>query len=227
MAPFRGRYPLGLPRPLQRLGAIPGLSKLEGPQDRQEGRGGAFGAYLDLVRRARAGDPQAMEELVDRLRCVRRFLAFRNASYGRPLDAQELEDTLQETLLALWRKLDQYAGDGALEAWAYRFSCLEILKRIQAQERQPMLIEECHDAVPEPHDHGAEPGESEHVYLALERLGAQAEVVRLKHFETLTFEQIATRLGLPANTVKTRYYRSMERLRDVLRAIERTSEEGA
>jgi len=172
------------------------------------------------VRRARAGEPRARAELVERLRCVRRFLHHRNSTYGDPLDVQELEDTLQNTLLALWRKLDQYAGEGSLEAWAYRFSCLEVLKRIQAKDRRPSLLEDLREAPPEPQQTAPAPSEAERVYLALERLGEAADVLRLKHLEGLTFDQIAERLGLNANTARTRYYRAMERLRTLLSATE-------
>jgi NAD(P)-dependent dehydrogenase (short-subunit alcohol dehydrogenase family) len=44
----------------------------------------------------------------------------------------------------------------------------------------------------------------------------EADVIRMKHFEDLTFEEIGTRLGNSINTVKTRYYRGISRLLDRL-----------
>jgi len=41
-------------------------------------------------------------------------------------------------------------------------------------------------------------------------------IVTLKHFDGLTFAQIAPHVDLVLNTVKTRYYRSLDRLRVIL-----------
>ena len=51
-------------------------------------------------------------------------------------------------------------------------------------------------------------------YMGLSMLSpGESEVIRLKHFAQMTFEEIAERLGISANTAKTRYYRGLERLR--------------
>jgi RNA polymerase sigma-70 factor (ECF subfamily) len=150
---------------------------------------------------------------------VRRFLAARNAALGRPLAPDELEDTVQSTLLALWTKLGTFAGTGSLEAWAYRFSYLELLSRLQTQRRRPRSIEEL-GGVPELERlPGRDPFEHERLHLALERLDARAaEVLRLRNLDDLSFEEIAARERSPVNTVKTRYYRALERLRGLLGA---------
>jgi RNA polymerase sigma-70 factor (ECF subfamily) len=174
---------------------------------------------LDLVRRTLAGDLAAVEEWLERLGCVRRFLAAKNASLGRRLSSDELEDTIQNTLLALWKKRDTFAGYGSLEAWAYRFSCLEWLNRLQLLRQRPRSLEE-----PELENENelaarpdADPFEYERLYLALERIEEPAVgLLRSKHLDALTFEEIATRDGVSANTVKTRYYRALEKLRALL-----------
>ena len=89
-----------------------------------------YPADLELVRRTLQGEPSAVEEYLERMHCVRRFLAAKNKAVGTPLSSQELEDTIQSTLLALWKKLASFAGHGSLESWAYRFSHLELLNRL-------------------------------------------------------------------------------------------------
>ncbi len=174
-----------------------------------------------LVQAAIRRDPEAVDALLKRIQCVRRILAFKNAQHGRPLGAAELDDLVQETLFAVWKKLDRYSGRGALEAWLYRFCFLEYMSRLRKLRRQPRLIDDLRtEDHPEP---AASPepmqGEYEDVYLGLERLGPpEADIIRLKHLEELTFEEIATRLGDSPNTVKTRYYRGLARLRDLLPA---------
>jgi RNA polymerase sigma factor (sigma-70 family) len=55
------------------------------------------------------------------------------------------------------------------------------------------------------------------LYICLFQLDARpAEVIQLKFFEELTFEQIGARLALPENTVKTHFYRGIQRIRSML-----------
>ena len=39
----------------------------------------------------------------------------------------------------------------------------------------------------------------------------------MKHFEELTFPEIGKRIGMPANTAKTRYYRGLAKLETLMR----------
>lgn len=192
---------------------------------REEGRhavGGAVphAADLELVRRVLRGEPAAEGAFLARMTCARRFLAYKNASFGAPLGGHELEDTLQSVLLAVWRKLGEYSGAGTLEAWVYRFVYLELVSRVHALDRRPAdlhaLSQEAEPvaearAVPDPL-------ECERLYRGLERLEPlAAEIIRLKHLEACTFEELSARLAIPVNTAKTRYYRGMEKLRQLLR----------
>ena len=121
---------------------------------------------------------------------------------------------VQETLCSLWRRLDSFEGLSSLETWAYRFCHLELLNRLRHRKRRPPELEPRED-------HPVDPGpptafEYEHVYEALDEIGAAARILRLKHFDHLTFEEIGRFLDLSTNTAKTQYYRSLNRLRTIL-----------
>lgn len=47
----------------------------------------------------------------------------------------------------------------------------------------------------------------------------EAEVIELKHFEGLSFTEVAARLSISSNSVKTRYYRGLRRLEQRLSPI--------
>lgn len=167
-----------------------------------------------------AGESGAVEAFVRRMSCARRFLTYKNASFGAPLGVHEVEDAVQSTLLAVWRKLDEYAGLGALEAWVARFAYLELMNRLHALDRRPLGLDRLgeDEHAREEREPRPDPFEREHLYRGLERLEADAaRIIRLKHLDDLTFESIAEQLTVPINTVKTRYYRGMERLRQLLR----------
>jgi RNA polymerase sigma-70 factor (ECF subfamily) len=86
-----------------------------------------------LVRRARAGDRAAFEELVrrhaDRLYAVvLRFVA----------DAGEAEEVTQETFLRAWRSIERFEGRSRFFTWLYRIGINEAKRR--AARRPPATV---------------------------------------------------------------------------------------
>lgn len=182
-------------------------------------RDSSHASDLDLTRRALAGEPLAVELLCRRLACVPAILRDRHARYGSPLRPEELEEIEQETLVALWAKLPVYEGRASLETWAFRFTVLELLKCLARRDRRRNYLaepDETLDATPDRED--PEPTlEPERLHAGLERLGPPAnDIIRMRHFEERSFEDIADAYGEPVNTIKARYYRGMERLKTLL-----------
>lgn len=170
---------------------------------------------LKLARDALAGSADARHEFVELMACVPKFLAVMNARMGRPFSDDALQDVVQETLVEIWRRLDSYAGLASLKTWAHRF-CQQVLSsRLRSVRRRPRSVEL--EVSSEP---GAELGSSldyEHVYQALERVDVLgARIVRHKHFDHLSFEEIARRLNLPPSSAKSHYQRTLARLREIL-----------
>ncbi len=190
--------------------------------DPVEGGAPAHDADRLLVERARAGEAAAVDALVERLGCARRFVLLHNQRSGGALGADEVEDTVQETLFAVWRKLDRYAGHGSLEAWVWRFAQLEFLTRLRTRRRLQRL-----DDQQLPDREAPELVPHERLYRSLERIPeAYASVIRLKHLEPATFEEVAARLAIPVNTAKTRYYRGLRLLRQILQGAQPELEGG-
>ena len=136
---------------------------------------------------------------------------------GRVGHAEDLDDLVQDTLVAIWRRLDSFAGQATLETWAYRFCQFQVANRLRARGRLPRQL--APDAVRDDPDETATLLDYDDVYRALERLPADdAAVVRLKHFGQRTFEEIATDLSISPNTAKSRYYRGLGRLKELLAA---------
>lgn len=125
----------------------------------------------------------------------------------------------QATIAALWAKLATYEGRASLETWAFRFTVLELLKSLARRDRQRQRAVDAEaelEHVPErePDEPTLEP---ERIHAGLEQLGPPAnEIIRLRHFEERSFEEISRAYGEPVNTIKARYYRGLERLRQLL-----------
>lgn len=175
---------------------------------------------LELVQALRRGQPAAIEGFVRRMRCVPLSLAAQNARLGKPLNAQDIEDVSQEVLVLIWSKLDTFAGLSTLETWVYRFTSFELMNALRRKRTRQRVGElESEPAVTPRDDSRTRLMEYEHLHRALERLDPkEADVIRLKHFQELTFEEIGERLSMPTNTAKTKYYRGLERLHEALRS---------
>jgi len=212
-----------MPRPPPERTEAP-LDETSGPPGdaNRSGKSPIHESDRNLVREAKRDRKNAVEQFIERMRCVPRMLAAMNSRSGRPLDDQELGDLVQETLAAIWKKLDEFAGHASLETWAYRFCAHEWANGVRRKARRPTLASECEEgALLRRSSHPEKgPGLADALDSGLERLReSEAAVIRCRHFEDLTFEEIARRLALSVNTVKTRYYRGLEKLRDHLAAF--------
>ena len=170
-------------------------------------------ADLRLVRDALRGERGACDQLVARLDCIPRILHHLNRRRGGYLTDDELAEATQDVLLAVWNKLERFDGESTLENWAYGFCTYQMMsafrtkrRRTHGELRDVVAGCEADPAVTLP-DHDA-------VQECLETLSAgQADVIRRKHFDQMTFEEIAARLAMPPTTAKSLYYRGLEQMR--------------
>ncbi len=132
------------------------------------------------------------------------------------LDHARAQDAVQEGFLRVWRRDKPEAVSKALLCRAVRTAALDILRsnrrRSQREENyateQPLFVET------------ASGGEfsSEEVQRALAKLPAeQREVVVLRLWNDLTIAGAAEALGIPPNTVASRYRLAISKLKQLLR----------
>lgn len=175
---------------------------------------------LELVRRVLTGDPSATEEFADRLQCVPKILRVLNRRTGGLLSRSEIADLGQDVALIAWRKLGTFEGHVELPAWLYRICLYELSNGKRRKHKTPSSLEELRESQGEsvsgistPRD----PFEHEGVHLALDRIGrVEAHIIRLKHFDGLSFSEIAGRETIAISTVKDRYYRGVSELKPLL-----------
>ena len=93
-----------------------------------------------MLTRARAGDGYAFRELTDPFRRELHLHCYRILG-----SIQDAEDTVQETLLAAWRGLEQFEGRASVRAWLYRIAtnrCLNVLRGRRRRPREvPAMVE--------------------------------------------------------------------------------------
>ncbi len=143
---------------------------------------------------------------------LRRYLA-------RRTDPAAVDDVLADTLLVMWRRLDDVPADAAL-AWCYGTArrCLANTRR--AEGRRASLLRRL-TAEPDPQTN---PVWAEHAYdeqpALLEALAAlpdaDRDVLRLWAWEQLEPREMAVVLGITANAASIRLHRAVKRLRHQL-----------
>lgn len=133
----------------------------------------------------------------------------------------QAEDIAQEAMLTLWRKADQFdPAKAAAATWAFtiarnlRVDALRRERRPEIDTSDPALVA---DDAPQADDAIARTQEDARLRDALTELPReQIEVVELSFFADKPHSVIASELGLPLGTVKSRLRLAMARLRTAL-----------
>src|SRR5262249_873668 len=145
--------------------------------------------------------------------------------------AQDAEDATQDAFVQIYRALPAAHLDLPLRPWIYRIlrnRCLDLLKRRRAVSFADLAGGEVDESGgPAVVDDNPLPDElAERADLQRLLTGAIAalappyrEVVALRYAADLQFGEIADVLGLPENTVKTRFQRAKSVLRLALRDL--------
>lgn len=163
----------------------------------------------------RTGDRDAEAAMAERLMILPRLLAETNRRRGRPLQGHDLEDLAQELTLKIWSKLGEFEGFGSLEEWLVHFCYYEIQNYRRSQQRRSFHQQAASEGRSERAPQVPDPLIAEEIQALLAQVGPpSSEVLRLKHCEDLTFQEIGRRLERSPNTVKAQYYRGLAWMRD-------------
>ncbi len=180
-----------------------------------------------LVERAQAGDGEAFGEVVRRWE--RKIYAL---AYGITGSVEEARDATQETFIAAYRNLARFRGEAQVSSWLHRIAVNQCISRgRRARVRAETGLEEevgagreqsLSTGVEESPAHASESKQrAEAVRRAVAALPQELrEVVLMKEFEELTFQQIADALQIPLSTVKSRLYTALKQLRLKLERFE-------
>jgi RNA polymerase sigma-70 factor (ECF subfamily) len=184
-----------------------------------------------LVERALAGDGDAFGEVVRRWE--RKIYAL---AYGITGSVEDARDATQETFIAAYRSLPRFRGEAQVSSWLHRIAVNQcITRQRRARVRAETGLEEEVEAGREQflstgrEASPAHASESKQRAEAVRRAVASLpqelrEVVLMKEFEELTFQEIADALQIPLSTVKSRLYTALRQLR---LKLERFQLEGA
>ena len=162
----------------------------------------------ELMLAHRAGDSHAFEELFDRYRePIWRF--FRR----REPDARRSEELSQEAFLAVLRNASRYESRSSFRSYLFgiAFNLLASSRREQRREMAAPL-----DAI----DIAAPGCDAATLLWVREGLAGldekDREVLMLREYEQLSYDEIAAVAGIPVGTVRSRLFRARLALREKL-----------
>lgn len=178
-----------------------------------------------LLLRARQGDERAFAAVVDRCGGLVLGLAHR---IGR--DRHEAEDLAQEVFLRLHQVFDRYDPDRPFLPWLSRVARNLMYNLTAGKARKLRRGTASLDRMKEsrgelPVDERVEEAggtavireRAEVLRSALGRVRPiYREILRLRYFGALSYDDLAGKLGLPLGTVKNRLYRAREALAEQL-----------
>ncbi|MCE1249662.1 MAG: RNA polymerase sigma factor RpoE [Comamonadaceae bacterium] len=178
---------------------------------------------LQLVERTVAGDQRAFELLV--LKYQRRI----ERLIGRMVrDVDLVPDIAQETFIRAYRALHQFRGEAQFYTWLYRIAVNTAKKALLEMKRNPVLTESALRSSSDEDDETSGPGieltsdETPETVLAAQEIAAAVNAamealpeelrmaVTLREIEGLSYEDIASTMGCPIGTVRSRIFRARE-----------------
>ena len=168
-----------------------------------------------LVRRAKDGDPRALEAL-----CERHAPRVEKLAGHLLRDREDARDAAQESLAKLCVRIRQFRGESQFSTWLHRLvvnTCRDVAERKRARPWEELVEDRRVSTEPDPL-RAVEASELR-AELCVELSGLpaeQARVVVLKDALGFSFEEISAEAGMPVGTAKCYAHRGRNRLRDRL-----------
>ena len=173
----------------------------------------------ELVELAVSENSEAFGEIVRRWE--RKIFALCFGMLGREDDAG---DAAQEAFIAAYRNLKNFRGEAKVSSWLHRIAvnqCLTIKRRQKTRAEDFLDTDDGSDErtfVAAPHYSPAKATEKgERLQIVRQAVGALPgdlrQVIVMKEFEEMTFQEISETLELPLSTVKSRLYNALKQLK--------------
>jgi RNA polymerase sigma-70 factor (ECF subfamily) len=161
------------------------------------------------------GSREAFAELFERYR--EPIYKFFRRWLSNPARAEELA---QETFLAVLRGIERYEPRATFRTYIYAIAFRQVSSEWRRAKRHSAPIEN-EPAAQE------DPGQALWVRRAIEKLeGGHREVLLLREYEQLSYDEISELLRIPVNTVRSRLFRARMELKALL-SPERKEREGS
>jgi RNA polymerase sigma-70 factor (ECF subfamily) len=191
-------------------------------------------AEVDLLTRCRRGEAGAWDELFDRHYAAAARFIFQ---LGQEFTREDAEEICQEVFLSVIKNIHSFHGESQFQTWLFRIAANKArdyrerqhaAKRgggqtpisLQAEDPESGLTLDPPSTAPSPDLAliGAE--QIAQVHEALDQLGEPCrEIIELRYFGDLSYDEISHSLNLNAKTVSSRLSKCLDRLEEIARKV--------
>jgi len=176
-----------------------------------------------FVLNLQAGDERAFEVLVTEYeRPIVRFL------YRYLGNWEEAKEVCQDVFIKIFRGIHSFQNNCSLKTWIYRITLNTVLneKRRWYQRLKDRFLGldgvaySCADSLPDPELSVTMDERTRRIHLALRKLRSDHRAILvLRDLEGLSYQEIASALGLALGTVKSRLARARQEMKDAVQDL--------
>jgi RNA polymerase sigma-70 factor (ECF subfamily) len=174
---------------------------------------------VQLMVAVQRGDPMAFRVLVERYKKKAYYSALKLVG-----DSDDAYDLSQEAFIRIYNARRRYDPTHPFYAWFYtilRNLARNYLRKRSVRQDYAARVRRIGERNPEvsnsPECIAEADEEKKAVWAAIEKLPYDhREIIILRHFEDMSYEDIANLLGIPAGSVMSRLYYARKKLRDLL-----------
>ena len=178
-----------------------------------------------LVEIAVKEDPDAFGEIVKRWE--RKIFAL---CFGMLSREDEAREAAQETFISAYRNLPNFRGEAKVSSWLHRIAfnqCLTKKRRAKVRAESSLedeiITNEASFAAPKSFSPARILENDERLKLVRQAIAALPnelkEVILMKEFQEMTFQEISDTLEIPLSTVKSRVYTALKQLKMKLERV--------
>lgn len=173
-----------------------------------------------LVANAASGDQEAYKALLDKYETPLYYHLIKMVK-----DREQVRDLVQEAFMKAFDNLDSYNTNYAFSTWLYRITTNHAIDYLRKKKLQTLSIDEpvktkegemniqLEDEQSATDRSIMKKQRSSIIHKAIEELPEKYRVViKLRHFEELSYDEISEQLDLPLGTVKAHIFRAREML---------------
>lgn len=136
------------------------------------------------------------------------------------------EEVAVEVMVAVWTGAKTFRGGSQVSTWIFgiaRHKALDALRRVTRADQRSVPLETLLEQA-DPQGGPAAAAEQESMARFTQRAlaalsAAHQEAIRLAYYEELTYEEMASVIGCPVNTVKSRLFKAKQQLKQSLERL--------
>lgn len=187
---------------------------------------------LDLVDSALSGSQRAYTQLMSAYRENIYFMMFKMVN-----NRDDAEDLTIEAFGKAFKRLDQYRPDFAFSTWLFKIAsnnCIDFLRKKKKatlvsldqgysnEDGDEMTIDIEEDNL-NPEQAFMKEQRKEEMHKIVDQLKPKyKQLVELRYFDEMSYEEIADELSLPLGTVKAQLFRARELMYEILKHTAKT-----